>query len=406
MNFLSKILAPAIKAHSLIYSLILLIIVSSLLSVLLYGLFWNKVSEKEYVKNSQLEQHLESAKILVEQEGFYEDYLDGEYHQLINEDSLTIELKPWGAYSVARCRAFNGSVSITRNYLLGNQITNDTTLELIDNKNPLVLVGSSKIEGKVKVPKAGIKYGTIKSNYYKGERLNADNISYSNNSIDPIRNNVSYWSKENLVQDELDSIKKTNSFSEAPRLYNFSTVKTIASIIKGYSIIESSVGIIISKEASLFNTVIKAPYIKIKSGFKGKIHIVADSIVIESNVTLLFPSSIVCSSKNQGLITIQENSKFGGSIITLGQDDKKSPIVKINEGSSIFGEIICNGYLDLDGEVNGNVITNAFLHTERGGTYINYLVDGSITRLQITTNTFSGNTLLSPKRLEYIETLP
>lgn len=101
-------------------------------------MFWNKVSEQSFVKERQLEQHLLSAKTIIEQEDFYKNYLNNEFRQIINEDSLSIELSQWGAYAIAKCKAFNGKLSLSRNYLYGGEQAKDTTLCLIDNKNPLV----------------------------------------------------------------------------------------------------------------------------------------------------------------------------------------------------------------------------------------------------------------------------
>lgn len=377
-----------------------------MLSVLLYGLLWTKSSELEYVKKSQLAQHLESAKVLIAQEGFYSNNIDGQYNQLINEDSLTIELKPWGAYCIASCRAFNGSVSTTRHFLFGNRVNRDTTLELIDNRNPLVLVGSSKLKGWVKLPQAGIKYGTIKSNYYTGERLNANDITYSRTELDLDLGKSSYWSMEQEYTETAELENSTNSFSNNLNLLTLTKGQIISTTTKGYSVIRSETSIIVDNQAQLYNVILEAPFVKIKSGFKGKAQIIADSIVIESNCTLLFPSALICKSAKQGHITIGKNSAIGGSIVALGSNDKKLPIVKIDKGTEVYGEVLCNGYLDLSGEVYGKVITNAFLHSERGGTYINYLVDSKILPLNIQEAYFPSFINSSTTRLQYIETLP
>jgi cytoskeletal protein CcmA (bactofilin family) len=377
-----------------------------MLSVLLYGLLWAKTSELEYIKKSQLAQHLESAKVLIGQEDFYQNNIDGQYNQLINDDSLTIELKPWGAYCIASCRAFNGSISTTRDFLFGNRVNRDTTLELIDNRNPLVLVGSSRLKGEVKLPQAGIKYGTIKNNYYTGERLNSADITYSRTELGIDLGKSPYWSMSEEYSETFDLENNTNSFSNNLNFITLPKGQNISTTIKGYTVIRSETSIIVDKQAQLYNVILEAPFVKINSGFRGKVQIIADSIVIESNCTLVFPSSLICKSARQGHITIKENSTVGGSIVALGTNDKKLPIVKMEQGTQIYGEVLCNGYLDLSGEIYGKVITNAFLHRERGGTYINYLVDTKILPLNIQESHFPGSINSSTNRLQYIETLP
>lgn len=394
-----------IHGHSLVYSLILLIIVSSLMTVLVYGMFWNKVSEQEYVKEHQLEQHLLSAQTLIEQKNFYTDYLNREYKTIIDEDSLTIALSPWGAYTIAHCEAFHGKIRLIRNFMYGGVVNSDTTLELIDHKNPLVLVGQSALGGNLKLPKAGMKYGSIGSKYYTGNKISMDCITPSSTISTPVSEDNEYWKKGSLPLEIIDSNSIKQSFSHETMTYFFSDEVYLSSELSGNVVITSSKSIVVHPEAKLYHTILKAPYIEIQSGFTGILQMISDSVIIRSNCRLEYPSSILSISQNQSTVVLEEDVKFGGSILAHGFVEKLLPIVRLNHGVRVAGEIISNGFLDLKGEVLGKVTTNAFLHRENGSTYINYLVDGTIQKMPITGSDYPGQVLFQPDYLYCIETL-
>jgi cytoskeletal protein CcmA (bactofilin family) len=393
-----------LKAHSLLYSLILLIIVSTLISALLYAMLWNKVSEERFVKEHQLEQHLLSAKIFIEQKDFLSNHLNKEYRQIINDDSLRIKLIPWGVYVLAKCTAFSGKVHISRNYLYGAKVNKDTTLVLIDHKNPLVLVGNAALQGKLQVPQSGIRYGNIARNYFNGLRISEQNLTYSSENFPKVLIPKAPKSGPELQMPQILENRMENIFSAETKYFTSSKAITLSSHILGNIAIHSKSEITVSRQAKMYNVILTSPKITVQAGFKGVLHLVADSVFIEDGVSLAFPSSICATNNVPIYVKIGDYCKYGGAICCYGDENEKMPIVEIGKQTRLVGEIVSNGFVQLNGKVTGRITTNSFLHRQSGATYINYLVDAEINKLELQEPTFPSGTYFTPQYLQYIET--
>jgi hypothetical protein len=246
--------------------------------------------------------------------------------------------------------------------------TSFTTFYMANHFRPLVLVGNSEIEGKVKVPMGYVQKGNIKGVFHYA------NIP-DQNETDTSQNTLPFWheyvDRIERYYTKLDSGLLTsekfpeqdapivNSFGNPTDYYSSNDELHIRHLLSGNIVIYSSDTIFLQKDAELSGPVLSAPNVVIEQGFRGAVQIIAsNSITIEQNVRLDYPSELVLHNSDTGKILIDSNFSISGNIIcydtssTLDFFDKK----KI----SIMKNATVKGILKIDGKATFKENINIF----------------------------------------------
>lgn len=309
-------------------------------------------------------------------------------------EEVSLKKKYWGIFDLVRVFSKVNKEEVEKTALLGNKIKNKKAIYLTDNNTPLVLVGHSKIKGKVYLPSRGVKTGNIAGNSFYGRTLINGAIKTStsrlpkNNRIKTIANrfNSLFNTEGNFeLQEEM---KMVRSFKETPLHYKaYGDIKLEYISLKGNIIISSNTKIVVYKDAVLDDVILIAPEIEIKKGFKGNFQAYASKkINVERDVNLLYPSSLVVNSTKEKIeddigIFIDKNSTVRGTLVFL---KKKSevlnyfPQIKLEANTKIIGEVFCEGNTELLGNVIGEIYTDNFIAVQSGTKYMSHIYNGNI----------------------------
>ncbi|MBL4664088.1 MAG: hypothetical protein JKY22_11180 [Flavobacteriaceae bacterium] len=308
-------------------------------------------------------------------------------------DSIELTKSFRGGFQLITAKSkFNNTYLIKIGLVGAIQNKQNTALYLQDNNNPLVMVGNAEIHGNVLLPANGVKAGVISGTYFNGNKLIRGDIKYSNSNLPALETNFDQYVQE--LRD-ISNINSDNSISLNSELKNsFKNSEKIIFDERQFTIYENAIGnirfqsnkeIVISKEANLTDVLIVAPKIRIEKGFKGNIHLVAhDSIIIEKEVELKYPSSVIIlhsiNSEIDPAILIDKGSKVEGVVFFSNRipTEKKETNILISEKAVVRGGLYCEGYVELYGTVFGEVYTSYFLTKASSGRYINHLMDGKI----------------------------
>jgi hypothetical protein len=156
--------------------------------------------------------------------------------------------------------------------------------------------------------------------------------------------------------------------------------------IDGHVIIQSDSLIEVDQTTTFSNVILIAPVIRIKRNVIGAFQAIAsDSIIVEKNCTLLYPSALVLLKdkrvSSQNTITVMDSSVVNGVIFTLADSsDMEKSKVELGTQTIMNGVVYVQGYLSLKGKVNGSVLANYLLYQKTPSMFINYLVDAVINR--------------------------
>ncbi len=132
--------------------------------------------------------------------------------------------------------------------------------------------------------------------------------------------------------------------------------------------------------------ILVAPVVKIKQAFKGVLQAIAtDSMIVENNVQLSYPSSLVLL-KSDSLI-YQNHMVIGSDCLLQGQllavcreGDLYKTYTELGKGTRIEGVVYTMGYLTLNGSIQGTVLTDYFLYKSSNMVYENHLMNVEIDR--------------------------
>ena len=340
------------------------------------------------------------------------------------EDSVSISKSPWGIYDIAVVKAWNRHEAKTKKLLYGATLPSyfDGSLYLVDHDNPLSVVGHSSLIGDAYLPKAGARIAYIDQRGFDGTTL-VNGVTKNGGKTAPSLNNAIIQYLYSLLRPKQDTgvirliapaSKDTifQSFQDSA-LSILTQGNTVLSniVIYGQVIIRSDSLIEIDSTAILENCLLIAPGIKIKTGFAGTIQAIAsDSIIVEGNCILKYPSALVLlKGKGQSIqngIEIMNNCTIEGAVFSIADtSDELKTKVEIGDQSLINGIVYVQGYLSMHGTINGTVLTDYFIYRKSASVYLNHLVDAVINRKKMSAYYVGPNLFTGKKSQKIIQWL-
>ncbi len=298
-------------------------------------------------------------------------------------------------------------------------------LYIAGNKQPLVVVGRTRLEGNTYIAKGGIRAGNIGGDYYQGAQLYYGQQYKSKEKLPGLKKDWIVYLKKKLAPLESNDgnitvlTKEIQASFLKPEtiLYSPETIVLGEEKLTGNIIIKSERKIIVYPTAKLQDVTLVAPEIELKKGVNGNMHLIASKeIRIGKATRLKYPSSVIMyekgSKKKQPLeqlqskeiipVIIEEEAIIEGAIVYVeGEGNQKERLkthIRIAEKVEIIGELYCEGTTDFRGTIYGSLYTKQFITKEKGSIYINHLYNGKILKNPIETYselpfTTSDNTL-------------
>ncbi|QYJ68272.1 polymer-forming cytoskeletal protein [Flavobacterium litorale] len=386
------------------FTLFIAVVIALLLAaavILFYTHRFFLEQSKSSIQNIQLSNS--GITLLLEQQSTDTDTLqlsipDNEINQ-----SIYTHLSHWGIYEKAWVKSKHRKKEFTKCALLGTSIPSNNRLSLyLKNMfRPLVVVGNTKIEGKVMLPQKGVKTGSIKGHSYYGNKLIYGTVEESDSELPKFKYNykniLSYYINDYVPKQENTialppGTTITNSFNKPTKgIASQQNIVLDNITITGNVIIRSANKIIVRNTTTLNDVILAAPTIEVEDGFVGNFQgIATTTIKIGKQCKLNYPSALIVLEepitpnqeydKLRNRIHINGGATVKGSICFIGRSKESDYNVNtyIGSGATVKGELYCDGNLELKGRVIGTVYTNQFIATEDATIFVNHLYNGTI----------------------------
>ncbi len=379
-----------IKASSIAYAIVISLLVGIFCYSLLVMSGYAKMHQTVLFSDTELITTNESA------ENYFLGRIEAmntEQHQHtvdLFENGITSSgvVKRWGFYEVLTTSSTFKKDTVKRSTLIGVvQQKNNLALYLSDASKALFVVGKSSITGNVFLPKRGIKQAYISSSSYRTSNFLKGTKSIAKVTLPQIVSFEEGFESANsriLNSEEIkDILVFHNPFTNPTVTIVHDAIKLEKKNFSGNIILTSKDSIYIRKDNVLRDIIIDAPKVVFENGFNGAVQVVAEqSVTIEENVTLAYPSGIFMSkAKDDKLeMTIGKGSKvLGGIVVDKGvTKNYLKQLVTIDTGAEVIGDVYCNGNLQLKGAVTGTVYASNFYLKTEASVYDNYILDGTI----------------------------
>ncbi|MEQ8358196.1 MAG: hypothetical protein RH860_01830 [Cytophagales bacterium] len=380
-----------VNAYALIYVLLITLMVSLLCSYLLLAIFqYKQIHLKTEEKTKLIRNNQNLLKILKSKHCNFENDLDA-LNDLSFEENVTSSVRhsKWGLYDLVKITSKNARDTLNQYALMGveNYPLQNVCLYLSDNNVPLSLSGNALLKGDAYLPSSGIRSAVVNGQSYQRDGYVFGNLYKSSAELPGIDHAfMDYYLNYKFLTDfnqiELkDSISR--SFALEPVLLDLSEMDyRLNYTLKGNIIAYSEDSLYISNTCKLEDIIIVAPYIELQSNCKLSAQFIAYSgIHISKNCKLKFPSALYMdrADKEYAQIIIDENCRIEGAVYAL-QTFKKSinPILSISEGSKIKGLVYASGITEIQGGIEGSLISENLQFKFKGSLYRSYLVDVSL----------------------------
>ena len=338
-------------------------------------------------------------------------------------DSASFYSEPWGLFALVHGMGIHQGEKTSRSCLVGQAIPTKYQAGLIlnDMRQPLVVVGNTRIEGLALLPPAGIKSGYIGRKSYTGTKLHYGQSKHSKEVSLPLdRKN---WKSVRTTLEKISHAPEatesyflqkaisSQAWENQARIFEFPHSITLqSSKFEGKCQLISAGELSITADNQLMHTLIFARHIHIQAGFKGSIQAFAtESITVDEEVELMYPSVLfVAKQEKPGNISIAKGSSLEGAVIfdlgLFGAKKDRNDYVSIEPGAVIYGQLYAQHNLDLKGTVYGSVYTDNFLLKTPAAMYRNHLLDATI-RFAGLDPGFSGPLLYQEATYQLIEWL-
>jgi hypothetical protein len=320
-------------------------------------------------------------------------------------DSVDLFVEPWGIFHIGYAKAFSKRRSEELCFIIGNKpdLTGTAALYLADENKPLQLAGQSVLTGHAFLPKAGIRKAYIKSKPLRAGKLMEGRMMESQAQLpelDPaIQQQLSLLLTSPYLNDSsitLDQSVIVRRFVQPSLIFHSDEEIVLRNKISGKVVIHSTKAVYIASSAVLENVVVIAPEIVIQNQFQGALQAFAsDTLIVEDDVTLKFPSVVGLVGKQNSYMDIRRNVTMEGLVISCNPDLQGAGIVSIGQGTRILGQVYANGSLIHQGNVHGNVMCRRLLANLPSGTFENHLIDATIDNRLVAQEDFLGIGIIS-----------
>lgn len=316
------------------------------------------------------------------------------------EDSVSLSIKPWGAFQVliskSFCKGKQNEITAISGCLL--DLKDQYSLYLADHDKPISLCGKTILSGKCFLPKAGLKMAFIEGKSFEGSKL-LDGTSEDSKREIPEINNDLIKSVKNLLTEQVfigDSIVIADKETLPDTINRPFTLPSLILLAEGSLeiknkawqgnvIVLSKQKITIEKGNFIKDLIFAAPQIEVEEDAKLSAQLFsADSLHIHKNVTLDYPSILgmipLPETLGTGKLILEEGSKVKGCLFTYSEvkNDQKHVLLSIGPKTEIYGQVYSSDFLDLKGEVKGYVIADKLILNTPSSVYENHLLDAAV----------------------------
>ena len=134
------------------------------------------------------------------------------FNEFFNSDTSSLEIKPWGAWSVCNQNLILRSDTFNKVYLVGSIADSLPNLRVTNSSEGLGLLGNSGLEGWIELETPKVYPAFVGTQYFKGEKvLNGTVTEIDKNETEELTNEFHQNIHEFLKNqdDELDSLHLT-----------------------------------------------------------------------------------------------------------------------------------------------------------------------------------------------------
>lgn len=379
-----------IESSALSYAISFMLLVGLLAAALLFLSGANKRLETIYtVKDHLLLNNLTALKWGLAH--------GGDSTELVHSsgDTSHILSKDWGVYQLVHVKTQHPVATVEKTGIGGvKAINSKMPVLVIPNKTDHInLCGNTLLEGNIYVTDRGLKRGHLTRKSFTRDKLYVGSLNKSEKRLPPLNFTTGFATYQSYREkgEIISALPGDSTFSFYNTTAVFSSLDAVelANSLSGNIVVHSFDQIRVRAQSELENVILVAPRIVIEKGFVGTLQAIAtEEIFCEENVVLNYPSALIMyragRTDSKGRIFLDEGTRVLGGILLYDKDPYFRNPLNLELNNAMVGGIIYNtGESEIRGQVYGSLFTEKLVLHAGGGTYENYLLDATISSVQV-----------------------
>ena len=374
------------EKHAFAASILATVLVVStlmLLGVLLVIELWNFDFTRYYLyqRGEQVRANVESGFLLYETDStlYSRRADDGSVLLFEGDESSRVYYKRerWGMYEVVSAR--NGKRESTR--LVGKSAESryGATLYVPENGQAFSLTGRTFVEGDVYLPRNGISYTQVRSEFFKGKPLKEDRIKVSGEDFPAL--DIESREVVDALHSGMGEREWLGNGSELERA--FDEPVTWAEVgeylsgarVKGHVVLYAAGSLFVEQDVRLDGVILVAQQVEFADDFSGCVQVFArDTILLGNRVCLKAGSGLHLWRKEEkgGLVRLGEHCEVNGYVIVKADADdgeRKRAVYVQPESSRGRGLVFVDGIAEVHGTVTGSLYARGCYYFAPEGYY-------------------------------------
>lgn len=401
---------PKTKLHlqgsTLLYTLLIALLISALLSSYVIVNVYSQHRMNRFYHEELAADNLRSGTEQWLSESFRWGVGDEQILFDTDVDRFEVRTEAWGLLGLLHGTGIHSNSHQSRSCLIGEEIpkVRQYSLYLSNQRQPLVLVGNTRLSGQLYLPPSGLRTGFIGRRGFERAQIHEGTVrtsesdlpqlsisSSQSQSIRSILEEIKGSAQDDLAFGLVGETAQPAWTDPAYQLVSPSSLVIDNSQLIGKCRIISSGTITVKASAKLDNCLLYARHIEIESGFRGRLQGFAlESIQVGKGAELSYPSVLMlCRAEAPASMIIEEGATIEGAVIVdhawFQAKPDRADEFRLAAGSHIRGLVYCDQGIEVQGRVDGQLVAKSFVLRTAGGIYRNHLIDASVALQDVST---------------------
>lgn len=303
---------------------------------------------------------------------------------------------PYGVYELLYVETAFKNHAQSRVALMGEAYGsgNRIALYMPDSKKYLSVSGDSEVRGTCFIPELGLRAGHIEGHGFRGYLEKRSSHIFPSKKSLPLPAKGLLGQIDDFVAGDADyqvlsaaDLKEQSglfaSFYEPGKSFilppGAGQINDL--VLKGNIMVRCEDEITVSATTTMDMPILVARKIIISNQFKGSLQAFAtDTLIVGEHVHLQYPSALVVKGAKSGLLHVGKQTKIEGAVIGYNNKTREDNFVQVRiaNGSTVSGQLYCNGKTELKGTINGTCASALFNLKTDMAFYENHLLDARL----------------------------
>lgn len=306
----------------------------------------------------------------------------------VPQSRVFVRCEPWGLYELQHIASSDTLVRTC--HIVGGEFDPDRTLFYADNRTPVTLAGTTRLQGNLYLPERGVMYGRVGADFYCGEPVPRTVMHCANRRlpdpdpltvcrIDSLMNTVAFTS---IAREPIPDSLEVSFIHDSTRILPSATPYLAGCVLRGRIVVQCD-SLYIDSTSRLCHPLVVAHKIIVGPGTHLSAQLFArDTVVVGPRAVLEYPSGIYAGS----YVELGEHAEVNGYVVVRDTVLRKRLLPAYSQARTarLRGGLYVEGAAQLQGIISGKVFVEQAAYFSAEGYYQDMIYDFTLLQNPVT----------------------